>query len=188
MVEVRQMKYRHGRLLAALGVAPLALAVSIAVAAQGRDALKAPNGLAFADIKGFDTWPDVAPSQTDDGIKSIVANGVMMNAYKQGVPGNGKQFPDGSTIVKIEWTKKKNTVSPYNVLVPDTLKSVSFIEKDSKRFPDTNGWGYAQFTYDAASDSLKPVGSGAGFGKTECHQCHTRVKANDYIFTSYAKR
>jgi hypothetical protein len=74
------------------------------------------------------------------------------------------------------------------VLVPDTLKSVSFIEKDSKRFPDTNGWGYAQFTYDAASDSFKVVGSGAAFGKTECHQCHIRVKASDYIFTRYAKR
>jgi hypothetical protein len=71
-------------------------------------------------------------------------------------------------------TKKKSAVSPYNVLVPDT-QSVSFIEKDTKRFPDTNGWGYAQFTYDAASDSFKPVGTGAGFGKTECHQCHTRA-------------
>ena len=35
--------------------------------------------------------------------------------------------------------------SPYFVMVPDTLKSVSFIEKDIKRFPDTHGWAYAQF-------------------------------------------
>jgi hypothetical protein len=42
-------------------------------------------------------------------------------------------------------------MSPYSVEVPNTLKSVSFIEKDLKRFPDTNGWGYAQFSYDAAS-------------------------------------
>ncbi len=179
------MKHRH--VLAFIAVS-VALALSMSIAAQDRYALKAPNGLAFADIKGYDVWQDVAPSQTDDGIKSIVANGVMMNAYKQGVPANGKPFPDGSTIVKIEWAKKKNAASPYNVLVPDTLKSVSFIEKDSKRFPDTNGWGYAQFTYDAASDSFKPVGSGTGFGKTECHQCHTRVKTSDYIFTHYAKR
>jgi hypothetical protein len=38
-------------------------------------------------------------------------------------------------VVKIEWSKKKNSVSPYFVEVPDTLKSVSFIEKDSRRFP-----------------------------------------------------
>jgi Cytochrome P460 len=52
-------------------------------------------------------------------------------------------FPDGVAIVKIEWSKKKNPVSSYFVELPDTLKSVSFIEKDSKRFPDTSGWGYA---------------------------------------------
>jgi hypothetical protein len=42
-------------------------------------------------------------------------------------------------------------MSPYSVEVPNTLKSVSFIEEDLKRFSDTNGWGYAQFSYDAAS-------------------------------------
>ena len=67
---------------------------------------------------------------------------------------------------------------------PDTLKSVAFIQKDSKRFPETSGWGYAQFLYDAASDSFKPYGSDSSFGK-ECYGCHTLVKAKDYIFTSY---
>lgn len=74
----------------------------------------------------------------------------MLNAYKKGVPGNGQHFPDGSKIVKIEWTSKKNTELPYFVMVPDTLKSVSVIEKDSKRFPNASGWAYAQFAYDAA--------------------------------------
>jgi hypothetical protein len=30
-------------------------------------------------------------------------------------------------------------------MVPDILKSVLFIEKDSKRFATTGGWGYASF-------------------------------------------
>lgn len=38
--------------------------------------------------------------------------------------------------------------------IPDTLKSLSFIEKDSKRFPITHGWAYALWEYDAASDAL----------------------------------
>jgi hypothetical protein len=165
------------------------LAVGLSLGAQpDRYTLKAPNGLAFAEFRGYDAWQTVAPSQTDDGIKSIVANTAMINAYKQGIPENGKPFPDGSIVAKIEWTKKKNAASPYNVLVPDVQKNVSFILKDSKRFPDTNGWGYAQFNYDSATDSFKPVGSGAGFGKTECHTCHIRVRASDYIFTRYAKR
>jgi Cytochrome P460 len=69
----------------------------------------------------------------------------MIKAYRDGVPGNGKPFPEGSMIVKIEWSPKKNPESPYSVMVPDTLKSVSFIEKDSKRFPETSGWGMPSF-------------------------------------------
>ena len=69
-------------------------------------------------------------------------------------------------------------------MVPDTLKSVSFIERDSKRFADTGGWGYAQFQYNAASDTFTPFGSGAGCG----YACHTAVKAKDYIFTAYPRR
>ena len=51
--------------------------------------------------------------------------------------------------------------------------SVSFILKDSKRFPDTNGWGYAQFLYDAASDPFTPYGKDSSFGKNVCYLCHT---------------
>src|SRR5580658_3353874 len=117
---------------------------------QDRYTLKIPDGLAFSEFKGYDTWQDVAPSVTQGSVKSILANPTMISAYRQGVPGNGKPFPDGSKIVKIEWVKKKNPVSPYFVEVPDTLKSLAFIEKDSKRFPNTNGWAYAKWDYDAA--------------------------------------
>ena len=126
-------------------------------------------------------------SQTDDGLTIIVENTVVIDAYKKGIPGNGKPFPEGSKIVKIEWSKRKPPASPYPVMEPDTLKSVAFIQKDSKRFPETSGWGYAQFLYDAASDSFKPYGSDSSFGK-ECYGCHTLVKAKDYIFTSYPRR
>jgi Cytochrome P460 len=156
----------------------------IALAAQDRFTLKVPNGLAFSEFKGYDTWQDVAVSQTETGLKVIAANPAMLNAYKKGVPGNGQHFPDGSKIVKIEWTSKKNAESPYFVMVPDTLKSVSVIEKDSKRFPNTSGWAYAQFAYDAASDTFSPVGTGAACG----YACHTTVAAKDYIFTAYPKR
>jgi hypothetical protein len=165
----------------------LAVLGSMALAAQDRFTLKAPNGVAFSEIRGYETWQDVAVSQTDDGIKVILANPAMINAYREGIPGNGKPFPEGSIIVKIEWAKKKSPVSPYSVMVPDTLKSVAFILKDSKRFPETSGWGYAQFMYDVASDTFKPFGSDSSFAKV-CYQCHTIVKERDYIFTAYPLR
>lgn len=171
----------------------LILAISLsmlggrALAQQDRYTLKVPNGLAFSEFRGYDTWQDVAPSATETSIKSILANPTMMNAYREGIPGNGKAFPDGSKIVKIEWAKKKNPVSPYFVEVPDTLKSLAFIEKDSKRFPDTHGWAYAKWDYDSASGTFKPDAlSSSGH---ECgYTCHTAVKTTDYIFTAYPKR
>jgi hypothetical protein len=162
----------------------LAVLASMALAAQDRFTLKVPNGLAFSEFKGYEAWQDVAVSQTENGLKVIAANNAMISAYRQGVPGNGKPFPEGSKIVKIEWTSKKNPESPYFVMVPDTLKSVSFIEKDTRRFPDTNGWAYAQFLYDAASDTFKPNGDDAKCG----YACHTTVAAKDYIFTAYPRR
>ena len=108
---------------------------SLALAAQDRYALKIPDGLAWSDFRGYETWQDVAVSQTETSLKVIAANDVMINAYRDGVPGDGKLFPDGSKITKIEWSFKKNAASPYFVNVPDTLKTVAFIEKDTKRIP-----------------------------------------------------
>jgi len=168
-------------------VVGLGLLMSIGLAADDKDTLKAPNGVAFSEFRGYESWQNVAPSTTEGGIKSILANPVMIKAYKDGIPGNGKPFPDGSMIVKIEWKKKPNPDSPYTVDVPDVLKSVAFIQKDSKRFPDSSGWGYAQFDYDSASRTFKPFGTDSSFAN-KCYKCHTIVKATDYIFTRYAER
>ena len=155
-----------------------------ALAAQDTAALKVPGGLSFAEFKGYEAWEAVAPSQTDDSIKLIAANPTMMKAYKAGLPANGKLFPEGSRVVKIEWARKPNPVSPYAVQVPGALKSIAFIVKDSKRFPKTKGWAYAKFDVDPKSGEFKPEGTGAECG----FACHTRVAAQDYIFTAYPKR
>jgi hypothetical protein len=165
----------------------LAVLGSMALAAQDKYTVKVPNGLAFSDFRGYEDWKDVAVSQTETNLKVIVANDVMMNAYRQGLPADGKLFPDGSKIAKIEWIPKKNTVSPYFVMVPDTLKAVDLIEKDTKRFPDTHGWAYAEFAYDAASDTFKPSDLSPS-GGTCGYACHTTVAAKDYIFTAFPKR
>ena len=88
----------------------------------------------------------------------IVANDVMIAAYRQGLPAAGKLFPEGSKMVKIEWSMKKNTQAPYAVQVPDALVAVATIEKDSTRFPDTHGWAYGNFNYNAASKRLHAPG------------------------------
>lgn len=161
----------------------LAIFGGMAIAAQDKYMLKLGK-LAFSDFKGYETWENVAVSQTETQLKVIVANDVMMKAYRQGLPADDKVFPEGSKIAKIEWTFKKNSVSPYFVQVPDKLVAVDVIEKDTKRFPDTHGWAYADFNYDAASDAFVPQGTEPTCG----FACHTTVAAKDYIFTQYPKR
>jgi hypothetical protein len=157
----------------------------ITLAQQDRYTLKVPDGLALSEFRVYDKWETVAVSETEGSVKAILGNPTMINAYKEGVPDNGRLFPEGSKAAKIEWVKKKNTVSPYFVEIPDTLKTLSFIEKDSARFPNTHGWAFAQFDYDTGSKTLRPSGTGAECGYA-CHAQH--VASRDYIFTAYPPR
>jgi hypothetical protein len=174
---------------AAAGAAvALALAVFVALAGTAvsadKYAVQVPNGLAFSEFRGFEDWATVAVSQSGDLIEVIVANPVMIEAYRSGVPGNGKPFPDGAKMAKIHWNAKKSAEAPSPTTVPDTLHDIDFMVRDSKRFSATGNWGYAEFDYDPASDTFKPLGTGAGCG----YECHTIVQAKDYVFTAYGKR
>ena len=177
----------HSKYIATILQGCLWALVGATPTAHDKFTLTAPNGIAFSEFRGYETWQSLAPSRTDDGLKMMTANAVAIDAYKEGIPGSGRPFPDGSMIAKIEWATKENPASPYSVQVPDTLKSVAFMVKNSHRFPETDGWGYAQFMFDAASDTFKPFGSNSSFGKV-CHQCHTAVKARDFVFTGYPGR
>ena len=162
----------------------LAVSGGTAISAQDKYTVRVPNGLAFSEFRGFEDWATVAVSQAGDLIEVIVANPVMIKAYRGGVPGNGKPFPDGSKMAKIHWKAKQSSEAPNPTTVPDTLHDIDFMVRDSKRFANTGNWGYAQFNYDAASTAFKPDGTGTDCG----YACHTIVAKKDYVFTSYGKR
>jgi hypothetical protein len=164
--------------------AVLAVLGGTAVYAQDKYALKSPDGIAFSDFKGYEDWAVVSSARTDEVLKVIVANPTMIEAYKAGVPNNGQPFPEGSKIVKLQWKPKKSTEAPFVVDVPDVFTQAFVIEKDSKRFPKSGGWGYALFNYEAASDNFTADPSPSDCG----HACHVAVKAKDHIFHPYQKR
>ena len=192
------MKHQH--ITALVIVAESVFVVGAVLVAQDRFTLKSPNGISFSEFRGYDAWQVIATSQPDDAggcgtsktgcMKAILGNPAMIKAYNDGFPANGKPVPDGAAIVKIEWLKARNTASPYGVTVPGAQTEVSFMVKDSKRFTDTNGWGYATLQHDASSDTYKPATNDPSVMRTLCHQCHTRgaTKARDFVYTSYAKR
>ena len=172
-----------GFTIIATAVAVLAV-LATAVYAQSKYSLKSPSGIAFSDFKGYEDWAVVSSARTDEVLKVIVANPNMIKAYKAGVPGNGP-FADGSMVVKLQWKPKKSTEAPFVVDVPDVFKQAFVMEKDSKRFPKSGGWGYAVFNYDAASDKFTADPQSL----SDCgNTCHTAVKAKDYIFHPYQKR
>ena len=178
-----------GFTIIATAMAGLAVLVAAALFAQDQDkdkySLKSPSGIAFSDFRGYEDWSVVSSARTDEILKVIVANPKMIKAYKAGIPGNGQPFPEGSMIVKLQWKHKKSTEAPFVVEVPDVFSQAFVMEKDSKRFAKSGGWGYAVFNYDATSDKFTPDPkslSDCGFA------CHTPVKAKDYIFHPYQKR
>ena len=79
----------------------------------------------------------------------ILGNPPMIDAYKAGIPANGKPFPDGAKMAKIHWNPRKKASYPGQPLVPETLHDIDFMVKDSKRFADSGGWGYGEFEYEA---------------------------------------
>jgi hypothetical protein len=127
-----------------------------AISAQDKYTVKVPNGLSFSEFRGYEAWQVVSISQDGNLIAAILANPVMIKAYLAGVPGNGKPFPDGAKMAKIHWNPKKMETFPA-ATVPGTQHDVDFMVKDSKRFADSGGWGWAVFDYDAASIRSRPA-------------------------------
>ena len=180
---------RKSKLTIAIATAALATLVATTDYAQVQDkdkySLKSPSGIAFSDFKGYEDWSVISSAHTDERLKVIVGNPTMIKAFKAGIPGNGQPFPDGSMVVKLQWTPKKSTEAPFVVDVPDVFKEAFVMEKDSKRVPKSGGWGYAVFNYEAASDQFTADPKSLSDGG---NACHTAVKAKDYIFHPYQKR
>ena len=162
------------------------------ISTQDKYALKIPNGLAFSEFMGYESWQVIAISHNGNALAAILGNPVMIDAYKAGIPGNGKPFPDGAKMAKIHWNAKVNADEPGAPTVPGAQHDVDLMLKDSRRFADSGGWGYGAFEYDAASDAFRPAnlkdkppqGNDAKCG----FACHTAVKSKDYVFTSYGHR
>jgi hypothetical protein len=178
--------------LIAILAAVLSLLGGRVISAQDKYTVKVPNGLAFSEFRGYEDWAVIAISENGGVIAAILGNPVMIDAYKQGVPGNGKPFPDGAKMAKIHWTPKKQETYPGGPTVPGTQHDVDFMVKDSTRFADSGGWGWGAFNYNAASDTFSPAtvadsppqGNDAKCG----FECQTGVKNRDYVFTEYGHR
>ena len=182
------MKGKARLTIAAIGLA-LAVLGGVAISAQDKYTLKVPGGLAFSEFRGYETWEVISVSHNGESLAVIVGNPAMIEAFKAGIPDNGKPFPDGAKMAKIHWGAKTAETFPGQPFVPGPQHDVDLMVKDSKQFADSGGWGYGAFEYDAASDTFRPANTSdtpPQENDAKCgFACHTIVKARDYVFTDY---
>ncbi len=186
------MKQKYRLISAGIVASLVILATGAAISAQNKDTVKVPNGLAFSEFKGYESWETINISHSGPMVAVIVGNPVMINAYKAGIPGNGKPFPDGARMAKIHWAATKKEATPGQPTVGGALHDVDFMVKDSKKYADGGGWGYAMFKYDATSDKFSPgtlTDSPPQGNDAKCGvACHSVAKKQDYVFTEYGQR
>lgn len=106
------------------------------------------------------------------GLHHIYANEKALEGYRTGV------FPDGSVIVFDLLETKENA----GTTVEGPRKFIDVMSKESKRYPDTGGWGFEEFAGDSQTDRVL-----TSEAKVGCFGCHTRRKSNDFVFSSFRK-
>jgi hypothetical protein len=170
--------------------------------AQGSDkyAVKVPGGLGFSEFKGYESWQMISVSRQaaksgdsrgDGSFAVILGNPTMIEALAAGMPDNGKPFPDGARMAKMHYAQVELAGFPA-AMVAGAQLDIDFMVKDSARFADGGGWGYAAFKYDAASKSFRPFtteDTPPQANDAKCGvACHTIAKSSDYVFTRYVTR
>ena len=94
------MKSKSMSIRLGIAVALAGLATGAATSSPDKYTVKVPNGLAFSEFRGNEGWQVVSISHDNGLLAAILANPVMIDAYRAGALGNGKPFPDGARIAK----------------------------------------------------------------------------------------
>jgi hypothetical protein len=163
--------------LALFGAALVSSVVAaVALAAPGGSAGNASPIYGVTIPEGYRQWPLIAPAHETDPLNElrvVVGNPTAIKAYQAGT----LPFPDGTILVKLAWKHVQSTeFAP--AYIPGAATTVQVMVKDSKRYPDTGGWGFGRFI------DGKPVDQAQ---HETCFACHeARVKNHDYVFTRFA--
>jgi len=130
------------------------------------------NGLAFE--AAFEGWKLISTTDRGDNhtFRFILGNDVAVKAAQTG---NISPWPDGTRFAKIAWQQE---VGADGLVHPGTFVQVELMQKDARRYKDTEGWGWGRWR----GLDLKPYGVDAGFVR-ECTGCHKPLRGNDYVYT-----
>jgi len=167
-----------------LVVATLAVVVAFTVLASPSVTSQDGNPVFVKAIPaGYRDWKvvSVAHEAGDlNDIRAVLGNDLAIKAYREGKP-----FPEGAIVGRIAWgyvsSGENNKVFGRDqsfVAGSPTDAYLQFMEKDSKKYAATGGWGYSSFDKDG-----KPTDDAA---MQKCFTCHQAVKERDFVFTRYS--
>jgi len=149
---------------------------AVSLAAEGTDAENASPIYGVTIPEGYRQWELIGPAQEAEPLnelRAVLGNPTAIKAYQDGT----LPFPDGTILVKLAWKHVQSTeFEPASV--PGAATTVQIMVKDSKRYPDSGGWGFGRFI------NGKPVDEAQ---HQTCFACHeARVKGHDFVFTRWA--
>ena len=141
----------------------------------GEGVMPAPNGISLPE--GYKDWRVISASHRIDheSVRVILGNDVAIDAARAN---KTNPWPEGSVLAKLVWKQKDEEFWPA-AIAPDEFIHAEFMIKDSEKYKDTGGWGYARWL----GLDQKPYGKDKDFVQ-ECYSCHLPVKARDYVFTT----
>jgi hypothetical protein len=131
---------------------------------------------------GYRDWRLISVAREEgslDDIRAILGNDIAIKAYREGT----LPFPEGAIIARVAWSydaseENNKTFGKAQSFVAGAPKNgVQFMVKDSKKYAQTGGWGYAHFNDGKPADE--------SFMQS-CFPCHHAIKSRDDVFTRYA--
>ena len=133
------------------------------------------HGIAYPD--GWQEWSMISTSHRNDNntLRAIVGNDVAVEAARSG---NTNPWPDGAVLGKVVW-KDAELRDWQAATAPGEFVHAEFMFKDSMKFAETHGWGWARWV------GLEQEAFDGGM--QVCIACHTPVKTRDWVFTDPAQ-
>ncbi len=141
--------------------------------AQASTVKPSPNGIAF--IPEYTNWETISATDrpATAPMKIITGNEVAIQAVREH---RTNPWPDGAILAKVQYEAAPDASGNVHA---GKFKQVGFMIKDSKKYADTQGWGYAKWD----GLQLEQPYKDASFA-TECVNCHAPMHDNDFVFTN----
>ncbi|ANE54815.1 MULTISPECIES: cytochrome P460 family protein [Methylomonas] len=128
--------------------------------------------------EGYRTWlhaksmliqPGHALENPFQGLHHVYANKKAESGLKSG------KYEDGSVLVfdLLQYQEKDKTIQEGE------RKLVGVMQKDSKKYAATGGWGFEGFAGNSKTERLVKDGGAS------CFACHASEQKTDYVFSQY---